>query len=207
MVSVIVTDMVSLHERATYLGYISLCASIATVSGGIIGAAVSGKSDWRMLVWNCSLLVTGRTQLTADSIFWINLPICVPALVGVYYFIHLRLEPSSIRSKLKQVDWVGILISTGSIVGLLYGIMGGQVLQPWNSAEILSALIVGGFGVGAFIFYEAKFARYPMVPLRIFANRTSNGAYISSFIMGLVLWAMQYYLVLYVGSHPLLSIP
>ena len=48
MVSVIVTDMVALHERATYLGYISMSGAVATVSGSIIGAAISDKANWRM---------------------------------------------------------------------------------------------------------------------------------------------------------------
>ncbi len=48
MVSVIVTDMVTLHERGTYLGYISVASALASVSGSIIGAAIAGKSNWRM---------------------------------------------------------------------------------------------------------------------------------------------------------------
>jgi MFS family permease len=48
MVSVIVTDMVALHERATYQGFISMGGSVASVSGSIIGAAIAGKSNWRM---------------------------------------------------------------------------------------------------------------------------------------------------------------
>lgn len=39
-----------------------------------------------------------------------------------------------------------------------------------------------------------------MIPLRIFKNRTAGAAYVSAFVLGFVLWAMQYYLILYVGS-------
>ena len=143
--------------------------------------------------------IGGYPSNLGDSIFWINLPICIPALLGVYFFIDLRLTHSSVKSKLKRVDWVGIFVSTGSLVGILYGVTSGNILHPWNSAQVLSALIIGGVGTGIFLLYEAKLFSNPMIPIQIFANRTSNGAYLSSFIMGLVLWAMQYYLIFYVS--------
>jgi hypothetical protein len=100
---------------------------------------------------------------------------------------------------LTQLDWIGILVSTGSVIGVLYGITSGNVLEPWDSPQILSALIIGAVGIAIFFLYEAKVSSNPMIPVRIFGNRTSNGAYLASFVMGIVLWAMQYYLILYVS--------
>jgi Fungal trichothecene efflux pump (TRI12) len=134
-------------------------------------------------------------------IFWINLPLCIPALVGIYLFIHLESEPLSTKERLKRVDWTGIVILTGSLISLLYGITSGGVLHPWDSAAVLSSITTGVFGAGVFLFYESKFASEPMIPLRIFGNRSSAAAYVSSFILGFVLWAMQYYLILYVCSR------
>ncbi|KAF1997494.1 MFS general substrate transporter [Amniculicola lignicola CBS 123094] len=178
MVSVIVTDMVPLSERGEYIGYLSVSGALASVSGNMIGAAVAGRSNWRI-------------------IFWINLPICVPAFLGIYYFLHLELESESVVAKLKKIDWIGIVMLTGPCLGLLYGITSGNIVFSWTSPQILSAVIIGILGIAGFFAYEAKIPKLPMIPVRIFMNRTSNGAYFCSFMMGFVLWAMQYYLILY----------
>jgi len=131
-------------------------------------------------------------------IFWINLPLCVPSIAGIYFFINLESEPLSVQDRLKQVDWTGITILTTSLILLLFGVTSGGVLYPWRSAAVIASIIIGALGTGIFILYEGRYAKDPMIPLRIFANRTSASAYSSSFFLGFVLWAMQYYLILYV---------
>ena len=132
------------------------------------------------------------------SIFYINLPLCVPALAGIYFFIHLESEALSVKDRLKRVDWTGIFILTGSLISLLYGITSGGVLHSWGSAAVIASTAIGLCGTAVFLIYESRFAREPMIPLRIFSNRTASAAYVSSFVLGFVLWAMQYYLILYV---------
>lgn len=87
---------------------------------------------------------------------------------------------------------------TASLISLLYGVTSGGVLHPWRSASVISTIVVGTFGCVMFLLYEGFVASEPMIPLRIFSNRTAGSAYFSSFILGFVLWAMQYYLILYV---------
>jgi len=94
-----------------------------------------------------------------------------------------------------------MVILTGSLISILYGVTSGGVLHAWNSSAIITSIIVGSVGTAVFIIFEAKFAAAPMIPLRIFTNRTAGAAYTSSFVLGFVLWAMQYYLILYVSVH------
>ncbi|KAE9366460.1 MFS general substrate transporter, partial [Stipitochalara longipes BDJ] len=176
--SIIVTDMVSLRERGKYIGILSVASALGLISGILIGAAVAGLSTWRL-------------------IFYINLPLCVPSIAGVYFFINLESELQSVRERLRRVDWTGMFMLTTSLISLLYGVTSGGVLQPWNSAAVVSTIVIGALGSTGFLLYEAYLAKEPMVPLRIFSNRTAGAAYISSFILGFVLWAMQYYLILY----------
>lgn len=88
---------------------------------------------------------------------------------------------------------------TGSLISILYGITSGGVLHSWSSAQIISSLIIGHIGIAAFVIYESRVAKEPMIPMRIFQNRTAASAILSAFIIGLVLWAMEYYLILYVS--------
>lgn len=107
------------------------------------------------------------------------------------------------RERLGKVDWIGMVTLTGSLISLLYGVTSGGVLQPWKSASVISTIVLGVLGTAVFVLYEHYFATEPMIPLRIFSNRTAGAAYFSSFVLGFVLWAMQYYLILYVrfNSH------
>lgn len=103
--------------------------------------------------------------------------------------------------RLKRKDWIGITILTGSLISILYGITSGGVLHPWKSASVIASIVIGVLGVLLFVFYEQRFAKEAMLPLRIFASRTAGVSYLSSFCLGFVLWATQYYLIQYVSLN------
>jgi hypothetical protein len=193
----IITDMVSLRERAKYIGILSLASAIGLVSGIMMGAGIAGRASWRMSVLpnNNINLLTHKTR-----IFYINLPLCVPAIAGIYFFINLETGPLSILEKLKRVDWVGVVVLTGSLIALLYGITSGGVIHSWDSGAVIASIVIASFGLVLFLFYEHKYAKEPMIPLRIFASRTAAAAFVASFSLGFDLWAMQYYLIQYVSS-------
>lgn len=58
----------------------------------------------------------------------------------------------------------------------------GGVKYPWISAQVLGPLIVGLVGLGAFLVYEALYAKEPLVrvALRQYLPTESNGASIGS---------------------------
>lgn len=150
-----------------------------------VGGAIGQYSSWR---W----------------VFWINLPICFIAIVGLIYALHLHQEISSLRSKLARIDYLGIAVFVASTTLLLYGLTTGGTANPWGSASTLAPLIIGIVGLGVFLVVEGKVAKAPMMPLRIFADRTALGGYFGAFIHGVVLWAFAYYLIIFV-SHSSLS--
>jgi hypothetical protein len=81
---------------------------------------------------------------------------------------------------------------------LLYGLTTGGTSHPWRSASVLAPLIIGFMGLGVFILVESKLTKAPMVPVRIFSNRTANAGYFGAFIHGLVLWTFTYYFIIFV---------
>lgn len=44
---------------------------------------------------------------------------------------------------------------------------------PWSSYQVLVPLVLGLIGLAAFFVYEFKWAKEPVVPWRLVANRTS----------------------------------
>lgn len=99
-----------------------------------------------------------------------------------------------------RIDYLGASIFVAAITLLLYGITTGGTTDPWTSTSVLTTIIVGTCGLVVFVLIEWKVSTAPMVPLRIFSNRTANTGYIGAFIHGLVLWSFAYYLIIFVRT-------
>lgn len=97
-----------------------------------------------------------------------------------------------------RIDYLGMAVFVASTSLLLYGITTGGTTAPWSSATVLSTIIIGVVGLGVYIVVEWKVAREPMIPLRIFSDRTANTGYFGAFIHGLVLWSFAYYVIIFV---------
>jgi hypothetical protein len=97
--------------------------------------------------------------------------------------------------KVQQVDWIGNLMFTPSMVALLLGLVMGGIQYPWSSWRILVPLILGVIGWIAFHVQQSLQAtKYPSVPARLFSNRTSATAYILTFTSSIVVQALSYFL-------------
>ena len=186
------------------MGLTSLSGAVGLIAGVVIGSAVAEKASWRMYV--VLKLDSNVKTLTSNSIFWINLPVCIPAGLGLAVFLNLRRPQTSLKEKIIAIDWFGMIIFTCSLVSFTYGVTAGGSLSPWSSAEVITPLVIGVCGIAIFLVYEGKWARQPMVPLRIFRNRTAISGYVSSWLHALVMWSVGYYLILYVSSSCLYSI-
>jgi uncharacterized protein YqhQ len=86
----------------------------------------------------------------------------------------------------------------------LYGVTIGGTTDPWTSGDVLAPLIIGVVGLGLFIIIEWKISKQPMIPIKVFSNRSANAVFFGSFIHGLVVWSFTYYLIIFV-SRPILT--
>lgn len=141
--------------------------------------------------------------LTLNSnsrVFYINIPVVVICAIGIWFFLTLRTDSSSIREKLKRVDYLGIVIFVGSATSFLFGLTAGGVIYPWASANVIAPLVIGIFGMVLFWFVEDYVVKEPMMPMRVFKERTAFAGYIGTLIHGIILWSLIYYLLLWVVS-------
>lgn len=125
-----------------------------------------------------------------------NIPICGVALAVILLF--MRVKTGTVRpgmSKLEQVDWLGNLIFIPSMVSLLLGLVMGGIQHPWSSWHIILPRALGLTGWIAFHFQQsASITRWPSVPARLFANRTSSTAYVLTFLASLLVQSAAYFL-------------
>lgn len=91
----------------------------------------------------------------------------------------------------------------------LFGMESGGQTKPWASAYTLCLIVFGVFTVGLFFINEWKFAKYPIMPLRLFRDRSNMAALGVCFCHGFVFIAGTYYLPLYfqtvLEATPILS--
>jgi hypothetical protein len=127
----------------------------------------------------------------------------------LFFFLHLDNPKTPLWEGLKAIDWLGSLTIVGATLMLLLGLEFGGVTYPWGSAKVICLIIFGLVVGGLFVLNEWKFARYPVMPLRLFQDPSNIASLIVCFSHGYVFIAGTYYLPLYfqavIGASPLLS--
>ena len=103
------------------------------------------------------------------SVFLVNVPIVVAALIGT-----LVLVPDSKNPAVERPDPVGVVLSVAGLGLLLWAIIEGPT-QGWASPDVIGAGVASLIVIGAFIAWESH-SRHPMLKLGLFADRRFSTA-------------------------------
>jgi EmrB/QacA subfamily drug resistance transporter len=136
--------------RGQAIGTWSGFTSITTAIGPVLGGWLIQHASWR---WA----------------FFINLPLAAAVIV-----ISLWHVPESRSAAADGVDWLGALIVTFGLGGLVYGFVESPNLG-WGNPLVFGSLIGGVACLIIFVMVEIRESS-PMVPLALFASRTFSGA-------------------------------
>ena len=124
-------------------------------------------------------------------------------------FLRVPTPHTPVLAGLKAIDWTGSVLIVGSTLMVLLALEFGDVTYPWSSATVICLLTFGTVVLGIFILNEWKLAINPVIPLRLFRNRSSVAAYAVFSCNFYVLIGLSYYLPLYsqsvLGADPLTS--
>ena len=90
------------------------------------------------------------------------------------------------------------LTSTLGMAALVYGFIHAAT-TGWNNATTLRSFGAAAILLTAFVALDA-FGKQPLMPLRLFADRTRVGAYVVMLITGAAVFAMFYFLTQYVQN-------
>lgn len=122
------------------------------------------------------------------------------ALGVILVFMQVKTGTNSNEAKgykrLLEVDYLGNLIFIPSMIAILFGLVLGGIQYSWSSWRIILPLVLGGVGWIAF-HIQQSFAKFPGVPPRLFANRTSATGYILTFLSSVLVQALSYFLPIY----------
>ncbi|WXC44115.1 hypothetical protein QX201_003850 [Fusarium graminearum] len=179
-VAIIVSDLVSLRSRVKYQGFISLAIVTGAASGPFVAA--------------------GLIQMTADGWRW---AFWVPAIMGAVCFVLLifllPLKPvsGSLKDKVRKIDWWGVLASIAGIVLTVMSINSGGSIWAWKNVKTISMMTIGIIMILVFIIIEALFAKIPIIPLRLFKQRSPSVLIFTGFFHDFAWQSTQYLVPLY----------
>ncbi|KAF4451834.1 hypothetical protein F53441_5153 [Fusarium austroafricanum] len=173
----IVSDVVPLRERGKYQGILGAVVAIANGIGPVIGGALSSSSEdsWR---W----------------IFRMQLPLTLLTTLCVLFFMPLKKVEGDWKIKLKAVDFLGIFLALAGMTVVILGLTWGGKEYSWNSAQVIATLVVGTAVSIAFVLWQWKGPRYPLIPLHIFKSKIVNGACLTMAINGWNFVMQVYYI-------------
>lgn len=116
--------------------------------------------------------VAGGTLLTHfwwGSVFLVNVPVVIGALILGYFLIPESRDPAAPR-----LDPLGSLLSIAGLGALLWAIIEGPG-KGWTSAPVLGGFVLGVALLGAFLYWELHYES-PMLDIRVFENPRFSAA-------------------------------
>jgi EmrB/QacA subfamily drug resistance transporter len=132
------------RARARAVGVWGAVAGASLALGPLIGGALTQSAGWR-------------------SIFWINLPICLSAVV-----LAARFVPESKAPRARAFDPVGQFLVFAGLASLTYAVIEGP-RAGWQSPLILGLFAGSGAALVLFLFYEPR-RKQPLLDLRFFRS-------------------------------------
>ena len=141
------------RERAKAISVWSAASGIGIVAGPLLGGFLLNHFSWA-------------------SVFWVNVPVALLMLGAT-----IALVPDSRAADAPRTDVAGVLLSTGGIVALLYGIIQAPE-HGWTSVASVSAFVVAVVALAGFVAWELH-TPAPMLDVRFFRNprfSAANGA-------------------------------
>ncbi|ADB40392.1 DHA2 family efflux MFS transporter permease subunit [Spirosoma linguale] len=103
--------------------------------------------------------------------FYINVPIGIAAVMLSLAFIDKKADELNIDRKSIQIDQMGILLLAVGIGSLQYVLERGEADDWFDSNVIMWLAVAAAIAIPAFIFWELKGTKEPVVDLRTFKNR------------------------------------
>ncbi|KAI8992588.1 major facilitator superfamily domain-containing protein [Pilobolus umbonatus] len=178
MVFIIFSEIVPLEKRGSYQGILNGVFAISSVFGPLIGGTFTDYVSWR---WN----------------FYINLPIGAVATLVLIFCLKLPVPQQKLSDKLKRIDYAGSFIVLAFATLFLLALNFGGQTFPWKSAAVIVPLVLSFLLVGALVVVEKKYAKEPLMPPRLFKNRSVVSVLITNWFFGIVFFSCVYYLPVY----------
>jgi EmrB/QacA subfamily drug resistance transporter len=125
-------------------------------------------------------------------ILFINVPIGIIAAIAAQHYI----VESRNAGRAREFDLRGALAATSGLTLLVLGIVRTDQ-TGWGDSSTLLLITAGVALLALFVLIEGRFAREPLMPLRIFRSRTLSASNIVVLLVGASSFGMWFFVSLY----------
>ncbi|WP_125768229.1 MFS transporter [Companilactobacillus furfuricola] len=174
----IVTSAFPNKQRGLALGIWSSAVGLAVSIGPLVGGILVNSLGWR-------------------SIFWVNVPIGLIAIIFGSIFITDNQHQDT-----KKLDWLGLITSSIFVFGIILGLIQKEshYEYTWLNLHILSWFGLALIALIFFLIVETK-VENPLIELSLFKSRTFVGANIAAFALGAGLYGVFTYLSILMQNY------
>ncbi|WP_326604687.1 DHA2 family efflux MFS transporter permease subunit [Streptomyces sp. NBC_01799] len=186
LAQIVMAAMIAPRERGRYSGYLGAVFAVATVGGPLLGGVITDTS-WMGWRW-C---------------FYVGVPFAVIALIVLQKTLKLPVVKREVK-----VDWTGAFFISAAVSLLLLWVTFAGDKYDWMSWQTAAMLAGSAVLAALFVFTESR-ASEPIIPLRLFRNRTITLASVASLFVGIAMFAgtvfFSQYFQLARGKSPTMS--
>jgi EmrB/QacA subfamily drug resistance transporter len=174
LVQVVIASIVSPRERGRYSGYIGATFAVATVSGPLIGGVIV---DTPWLGWRWC--------------FYVGLPVAVLAFAVLQKTLHVKTLKREV-----SIDYLGAALIAGGVSVLLVWVSLAGTDFDWVSVTTAWMVSLGVGLIAGAVVTELK-VREPIIPMRLFRDRTTTLATFASVMVGVAMFGSTVFLSQY----------
>lgn len=181
--TILTTTFTEPKARSRAMGIWSAVAGAGGAAGALLGGILTEALSWRYILF-------------------INIPIGIVTMIaGRAFLLETRAE-----GERRPLDLPGAVLVTAGLTVLVLGVVR-TTSVGWASDQTIAALAGAAVLLAGFLYYEARVATAPLMPLHLFENRGIWTSNLVMFLMSGALFAMWFFVSLYLqqvlGYSPL----
>lgn len=155
------------------MAMVSLPAALGPIIGPVLGGLILNWLDWH---W----------------IFWINVPLCLIGLALAWRFL-----PSDPPRGRPVLDWVGLVLVSPALVGILYGLSNVSQDGGFARADVWMPVAAGLVLMTAFVFTQVRRPNAALIDVGLLRRRPVAASSAVLFLSGASLYGSMLLLPLY----------
>ena len=125
-------------------------------------------------------------------LFFVNIPICLVALVLAPIFL-----PAGEKERSHPLDLLGFALLTPGVVALAYGLSQATGADGFAAMEVWLPMALGVVFLAAFTIRSLRATRPALIDVRVFARRSFGIGSVMTFVSGFSIYALMFLLPLF----------